>query len=188
MGGPVSGLLALVIVLGADPPATSPPSTEALPRSSIAAVLEHRGELGLGDRLVKQLEERDAALQKQLTELRGRYPAMGFRGRDAGWQPGDGVTPPMSPTTPAQPDGTGGGGGHRGGMSHRLGSGGRGGAAPDAAARAAALQTQMDDADTAAWLDAEALLPEALREKARAIAEKYREALADARQAPSTGH
>jgi hypothetical protein len=73
-------------------------------------------------------------------------------------------------------------------MSHRLGSGGRGGAAPDAAARAAALQTQMDDADTAAWLDAEALLPEALREKARAIAEKYREALADARQAPSTGH
>lgn len=55
--------------------------------------------------------------------------------------------------------------------------------ARDPAARAAELRRRLDDADTAAWLEAEDLLREPHREPARQIAEKYREALADERDA-----
>jgi len=41
---------------------------------------------------------------------------------------------------------------------------------------------QLDNADTEAWLAAEVLLPEEKRARARDVAEKYREALADARE------
>lgn len=48
------------------------------------------------------------------------------------------------------------------------------------------MQAKIDEADTAAWLGAEEILPESQREKARALAEKYREALADQREAAKT--
>ncbi len=171
---------------GAEPPRPPPP----LPRSSIAAVLARRGELGLDAAEVAHLEERDAALQKLTAELRERSgaptPAHGHdrearpEGRSAGAE--GGTPPPMGPASAARPEGLGAGGGHRG-----AGRGGRrldsdSAAAKSPAERAAALQTQLDDADTAAWLAAEPLLREEKREAARAVAEKYREALADQRE------
>lgn len=77
--------------------------------------------------------------------------------------------------------------GSGGGMGGHRGSAGSQHPARDPAERAAALQTQIDDADTAAWLAAEALLRESQREKARAVAEKYREELADEREAAKAG-
>jgi hypothetical protein len=49
------------------------------------------------------------------------------------------------------------------------------------------LQSKIDDADTAAWLAAGPLLPESRREKARDIAEKCRETLADRRESERAG-
>jgi len=72
-------------------------------------------------------------------------------------------------------------------MSRRHGGGGQR-AAQDPAARASDLQAEIDDADTSAWLAAEALLQEPQRERARAVAEKYREALADEREAKRARH
>ena len=45
-----------------------------------------------------------------------------------------------------------------------------------------------DDADTAAWLSAENVLDPSRRERARDVAEKYREALADQREADRKAH
>ncbi|HEX7488134.1 MAG TPA: hypothetical protein VF400_13085 [Anaeromyxobacteraceae bacterium] len=94
----------------------------------------------------------------------------------------------MSPVDSAHPAGIGGGGGRRGGggMGGHHGGGGER-AAQDPAARDSDLQARIDDADTSAWLAAEALLQESQRERARAIAEKYREALADEREAKRVG-
>jgi hypothetical protein len=162
---PLSALMcSLAFMLGADPSSASPAPPLPLPRSSIAAVLAHRGELGLEAAQVKQLEARDGALQKEIADLRERLAAVPSRGRAGG-----------------------GGRGGGGGMGGRHGGGG-GRAAQDPAARASDLQAKIDDADTSAWLAAEALLQESQRERARAIAEKYREALADEREAKRVGH
>jgi len=112
---------------------------------------------------VKQLEDRDRALQKQIADLREEVGA-------------------------AKPHSRAGGGGRRGGgmAGHHGGGGQREAQGP--AAGASDLQAKIDDADTSAWLAAEALLQESQRERARAIAEKYREALADAREAKRPGH
>jgi uridine phosphorylase len=48
--------------------------------------------------------------------------------------------------------------------------------------RKAALETRLDDADTAAFLKAEAVLTPGQRERARAIAESYREKLFERRE------
>lgn len=193
---PLAGAaLAMSLVLGADPapgPARSPP---LLPRSSIAAVLERRGELGLDDAEVKLLEGRDAALQKQLADLRGQLTGSGSQGKQRsghsettsdGSSPGS-EPPPVSPTAEARPEREGyggGGGGHHGeGGGHHKGHGNQ-----DAAARTAGIQEQMDAADTAAWLAAESLLREAHRGPARDVAEKYRETLADEREKARAGH
>lgn len=182
------------LVLGADPKATPAAPSVSLPRSSIAAVLAHRNELGLDEAQVSQLEERDAALQKQVAELRQQLAATSsHRGGD--WRGAEQPLPgpsavgsaPLSPTAAALPEGSS-GGGHRGGGTGRHGGSGRGApATQDPAARAASLQSKIDDADTAAWLAAEAVLPEAKREQARDVAEKYREALADEREAARAG-
>jgi hypothetical protein len=187
-------VVALVLVLAADPQPTAGAPALPLPRSSIAAVLAHRGELGLSDAQLKQLEARDAALQKQVDDLRQQLAGTSSRRRDGGARreggsgASEGATPPP-PTANAWPEGTGGAGGHRAnGMGGRRGLGGRSAGNPrDPAARAAALQAEIDDADTAAWLSAEALLQESQRERARDIAEKYREALADEREARRAG-
>jgi hypothetical protein len=99
--------------------------------------------------------------------------------------PGD-PPPPQSPAAAARPEGTGLGGGlgrHGGGGGHRGAAGASERLRPDPAA----LQAQIDDADTAAWLAAESSLREPQREPARAVAERYREALADEREKAGAG-
>jgi hypothetical protein len=83
---------ALVAVLGADAP---PP--RILSRSSIAAVIARRAELGLDDGQVRQLEERDAALHARLAELRGRPGGGGRYG--AGRHGTAGGNPAAAPST-----------------------------------------------------------------------------------------
>jgi hypothetical protein len=198
----VLAALALLPLLAADSPSTPQPAPRLLPRSSIAAVLARRGELGLDDVQVKQLEERDAVLQKQLVEIRERLGAPESRGQGRGgagsaphrWS-ADEPPPPLSPTDMAREGGSGAtgspgaGGGRRGGGGHGgQRGGGTGRPAQDPAARAAELQRRLDDADTAAWLEAENLLREPQRVPARDVAEKFREALADQRDAESRRH
>ncbi len=189
----VLAALALLPLLGADSSPPPLPAPMLLPRSSIAAVLAHRGELGLDDAEVKQLEERDAALQRRLAEIRERFAAEGRSqwGRGRGPTPGPpaGESPDRAPGGGAGPGGgpapggrfRGGGGGYRGSRP-------AGHPAPDPAARAAELRRRLDDADTAAWLEAEDLLREPHRKPARQVAEKYREALADDRDAEQRRH
>ena len=67
--------LALATALGcaSHPPAPQQPPkpvTAPLYRSSIDALLDHRGELGLNDAQVQKLQEREAARAKQESELR----------------------------------------------------------------------------------------------------------------------
>ena len=157
-----------------------------LPRSSIDAVIAHRGALGLTDAEVAELERRDEALQKRLDELRDSIaasPGSGAR-RSA---PVDRGSPTLSPSAAAPPQGAGRDSGRGGGW----GGGRRGGrSAPeerDPAARAAQLQSKLDDADTAAWLSAETALDVSRRVSAREVAERYREQLADRREAEAAG-
>lgn len=187
--------LVLLPLLGADSSSAPRPAPRPLPRSSIAAVLAHRGELGLDGAEVKRLEERDAVLQRRLAEIRDQLEApegrdrAGREGRSPPRPPADGSSPqPSLPEVgPGQGAGPGGGPGPRGRFRAGGGHGGRrsggGRLAQDPAARAAELRRRLDDADTAAWLEAETLLRESHREPARAVAEKYREDLADERDA-----
>ena len=141
------------------PQRVSPLPPPTMPRSSIAAVLDHRGELALDDGQVAKLEQLERDLERKQTSLLeappGRVHATG--GADAEQRR------------------------TRGGRS-RTGRGREGnGGSPES-------QTELfDDADTAAFLEAERVLDEPQREPARAIAESYREALADARDRQARG-
>ncbi len=180
------------LTLGADPAPAAVPPAEPLPRSSIAAVLAHRGELGLTDAEARELERRDDAVAKRQEDLREQLSAArrGGGSRSGGTRsgPGERGALPLSPTASALPEGAS-GGGHRGGSggSHR-GEGRGAEGAQDPAVRAAALQSRMDDADTAAWLSAESVLDPSRREKARDVAERFRETLADRREAERKAH
>jgi len=172
-----------------EPPPSPPGPAQRplpLPRSSIAAVLARRGALGLDEQQVRALEARDEALTRETAELRRRLerpPAHGgARPEGAGFSfgPGSGGHDGAEGSEVGAP-----GGGERGGPGHGA-KGGRGGkpggerrAKEDPAARSAAVRRALEDADTAAWLEAEALLPERLRAPAREVAARYREALAD---------
>ncbi len=170
-----------LLLMGAE--ATPAPSAAAapLPRSSIAAVIAQRGALGLTDAEVADLEKRDDALQKQLDEIRDQLaassrPSAGSR-RSA---PSDRGSLPLSPYASALPEGAGRGAGRGGG---RRGGGSGAQEERDPAARASQLHSRFDDADTVAWLSAETVLAESRREKARGVAARYREQLADRREA-----
>jgi hypothetical protein len=139
------------------PPPIDAPAAEDLPRSSIAAILLQRQELGLTPAQVDALTRRDDALAKEDEALRARVAA--------------GTSSPTSPP-PASA-----------GMSGRHGR--RGGQRPQAAGHAPDALTQLDDNDTRAYLEIEEqVLTEAQRPRAREIASTYREALYD-RQHPS---
>jgi hypothetical protein len=162
--------------------AISRPAPIPLPRSSIAAVLAQGGTLGLTAEQVKELEKRDAALQKEQASIREKYaPPEGGTERSpvsfAG--PGGGAPPGSGPAAPAAGAVPGGGG-----------PGGRGKPPPakrpkaeDPSSRAARMTQELDDADTHAWLEVAARLPPALEEKATAVAARYREQLAAVREA-----
>jgi hypothetical protein len=133
-----------------------------LPRSSIAAVLEHREELGLTIVQVGQLEDLDERLAQRNAAVRDAPAAQ--------------QTKPSA----AKPSG-------RGGM--RMGRGSRGGALnPERTRPPESVEERIDDNDTHAYLEAEGIVltPEQ-REPARDIAEDYREKLYDRREVLS-GH
>jgi hypothetical protein len=55
--------------------------------------------------------------------------------------------------------------------------------ADDPKERAARMRQELDDADTHAWMEVAGRLPPALEEKATAVAARYREDVAAAREA-----
>jgi len=118
------------------------------------AVLGHRPELGLDDEQVAELERLERKLEREQASIVEALPG-------AQRAPGGVET------------------------AQRRGSGGhsRTGKARDREPTPAASVTdRLDDADTAAFLEAERALRDPQRERAREIAESYREALADARE------
>jgi hypothetical protein len=166
----------LILAACAAPKAEAPPPTPAKPvaplaRSSIAAVLEHRGELSLTDDQVQKLEALDAKREKADAGLRDELAAAS-RGSSSGSTSGS--------AAPA------GGAASMGGMGgrHGGGRGGRGSRSPSAppGSRAEALQEKLDDDDTQAFLEAEPVFTDAQREKAEDIAGAYRAQLFDQRK------
>jgi hypothetical protein len=179
----------VVLVAAADP---APPA-QPLARSSIAAVVARSGELGLGPAQVKDLKSRDEALQREQAAIRERLappPEDNARSPLSLKVPGGGAGPPGGTTGGPRGGGAGPPGGTTGGPRGGGGGGGGDGRGPpgprgsreDASARREELVRALDDADTRAWLEAEARLPAELREKATAVAARHREELADQRE------
>jgi hypothetical protein len=172
--GPAVWLVWLFLGCAHAQPPPEPPFTPPvlLPRSSIAAILAHRGDLQLTDEQVQRLEERDDALEQRQAALRTAFarPRDGEASRQRGGQEGG-----QSPAQAAQPPGMGMGGGRRHGQRMASEPTAR---RPDPKA----LENQLDDNDMHAYLAAEAaVLTEKQRDPAREIAEQYREALYDQR-------
>ena len=161
-------------------PVPQPP----LARSSIGAVLAHRGELNLTDEQIQKLEEMDHQVQVANEAIRTegnptrRPPA---EPRQQG-SPGENRTAsdPGSRSATGGPGRIGGGPGMGRGGGHRRGA--MRAPAPEAIKHPEA-QERMDENDTKAYLDAEVLLSESQRPRAREIAEEYREQLYDWRAA-----
>ena len=160
-------LLLAVACAHAQPPSASTPEAPSLPllplpRSSLAAVLAHRGDLELTAEQVERLQMRDEALEREQATLRA---ALERRHQESpartGQQPGAGM-------------GGGPGGRHR--NSQRTNP------ATETKPKLRSLEEQLDDNDTRDYLAAEmAVLTDQQREPAREIAEKYREDLYDQR-------
>jgi hypothetical protein len=174
------------------PPARPPPppgSLPPLPRSSIAAVLEHRDELRLTPDQIDRLEALDDKLAERNAALREAADGTSAAGADAG--PAKAATPPAS-RGPTMTGGRHGGGMGMGGMGMGRGSP-RGGAAhhgsSDEPRAHESVEQRMDDNDTRAYLDAEeTVLTPGQRERARDIAEDFREKLYDRRELLGQGH
>ena len=133
-------------------PSPLPPPT--LPRSSIVAVLGHRPELGLDDEQVAELERLERKLEREQASIVEALP--GVQRAPGGVE-----------------------------TARRRGSGGHSRtekARDREPTPAASVTDRLDDADTAAFMEAERALRDPQRERAREIAESYREALADARE------
>ena len=194
-------LLLLLAVAGCAASQPVPPALPGdlppLPRSSLVAVLAHRSELDLNDDQVAALEQADAELQQRLARLRaeGAVAAPPDRAGPAIQGPagGAGAPPTGRPGggTSAGPGGfqlaptPGGLGGPTAAALPGMGGGqaGSGGPARRAAVRdQEALEARLDDADTSAFLKAEAALSPAQRERAREIATAFRERLFERRE------
>jgi hypothetical protein len=178
-------LVALGLVFGAGGEKVEAQLAGPLPRSSIAAVLAHQGELELSAEQVKELEKRDEALQKELAAIRDRHGTTPAASRAPQRGPGrtEGASPGAIPGSTSGDRSAGGGahgmgGGHAGHPPRVRSPSGD----PDPTTRAAALQRELDDADTHAWLGAETTLPVAKQQRARSIAARYREDLSDQRE------
>jgi hypothetical protein len=194
---PLAALLALPAACAhakPEPPAPPPPRPEH--RSSVAAVLAHRDELGLTDDQVRELsaiedklQEANAALRAESRGASAEGPAE-RRAGDSALRAGTGRDETGAPlpdgmgamTRPGAVPGMGRGSGHgSGGMGgpQREGSAGP----PSGRGVRNAPRERMDENDAKAYLDAESLLTDAQRARAREIAEQYREQLFEWREA-----
>jgi hypothetical protein len=144
--------------------AAAPAEPVILPRSSIAAVLLHRGDLNLTDEQMQRLQARDEALDKAQADLRHAMAEKQKAGAKA----------PQASTDPPPPASPGMGGGRHGRQRST---------STEAKPKGESIEDQMNDNDTRAYLDAEAdILTEKQKDAAREIAEKYREDLYDQRE------
>jgi hypothetical protein len=180
----IAGFLLVTCAPVASKPPPPPAALPPLPRSSIAAVLEHRNELELEDDQVLRLQDMDESLEVNNAALRAQFlrdkPDAGGAGHphlvhgDSSGSTGAG----------AGMGGPGMGGGGMGGRGGRRGGDPSGyGDEQSEAARYRHLLDQIDNNDTRAYLEAEELLTDAQKPRARAIATKYRADLSDRREA-----
>jgi hypothetical protein len=154
-----------------------------LPRSSIAAVVQHRAELKLTDDQVGALEERDRQREEENTVVREEMEKKGQKGPSAPSSragSGSGGSAPQGMQGGGMGGGMHGGGMHGGRMGGRAPASGAGGGKQ--ADRAATLEDRLDENDTKAYLDAESVFTEAQKEAAREIASDYREHLYEQRE------
>jgi len=177
----------------APPPPAETPATQAtpaaakplppLPRSSIAAVVQHRGELGLTDEQIEAMEKRDREREEEDRALRAEDDKKRKAAQEASQSAANAqnaAPPGRAPGGGMRGGGMGGGAMRGGGMG---GPPGRHGPGTDPGKPAGdALDDRLDADDTKAYLDIEDLLTPAQREPAREIASDYRAQLYDRRQ------
>jgi hypothetical protein len=160
-------------------------SLPPLPRSSIAAVVLRRQELGLSDDQVRDLELRDQQREKEDAAVRDEAEEKRKAAKAA--------SAPSTSGGPGAGTGSGGpsGGGRGGGMGGGMRGGGMGGrglrgggsSAPAHGLSESSIEDRMDANDTKAYLDAEsASLTEGQKDRAREIASEYREKLYERRE------
>jgi hypothetical protein len=156
-----------------------------LPRSSIAAVVLHRAELGLTDEQVDGMEQRDQQREAENAAVNAAVrEEMEKKGQKRSSAPSS-TGGSGSGGAPQGMHGGMGGGTHGGGMhGSRMGgrppaSGSGGGKEAD---RAATLEDRLDENDTKAYLDAESVFTEPQKARAREIASDYREQLYEQRE------
>lgn len=161
------------------------PPPEALFPSPLALLLEHHTELQLTTEQLIELDRRETALQEKNRPLREKLRQGPGRGPEQGELP---PPPPGGMTgVPGDPTGMGGHGG-MGGMAGRLGGpsgnmGGMGGGhrrddspmSEDARKQQQAALREIEDNESAAYNDAEALLNETQKAKARELISQQRE-------------
>jgi len=176
--------------LAAPAPAPKPP----LFHSSVAAVLAHQGELQLTEAQTTKLGDIDRQMLAANEAIRAANQP-GGNGKDKKTAtPSSGksseAAPGSAPTNNGQdsnsPGGGGGGHGPGGGGGRGMGRGfrhGLPGGSSSGEAKHPDAQAQMDENDTKAYFDAEALLSQEQQLKARDIAEAYREQLYEWREA-----
>jgi hypothetical protein len=168
------------------PPPSAP--LPPLPRSSIAAVLDHRGELKLSDDQVQRLSELDDELDREnraIHEEVERKKQAHLQAINEAAKGDDGLG--QGGTRPDGNSSSGGmGGGMNGGMGGSFGS--RGGArgsrqrTQSGASLGDQADQKIDDNDTHAYLEAEGSLEEAQRTAARDIASQFRAQLYERRR------
>jgi hypothetical protein len=179
-------------VLAAPAPAPKPP----LFHSSVAAVLAHQGELQLTEEQTTKMGDIDRQMLAANEAIRAANQPGGNSKDKKAATPGSGksseATPGSAPTNNGQdsnsPGGSGGGRGPGGGGGRGMGRGGGfrhglPGGSSSSEAKHPDAQAQMDENDTKAYFDAEALLSQEQQLKARDIAEAYREQLYEWREA-----
>lgn len=166
-------------------PATEPAPAPAkplppLPRSSIAAVILHRGDLGLTDEQIDTMEKRDREREEEDRALHADAEKRKKAAEDAAQNGQNAAPPSRAPGSGMRGGGMGGGGMRGGGM----GGGPRGGhgAASPGKPEGESLEDRLDANDTKAYLDIEDILTPAQRDPAREIASDYRAQLYDRRQ------
>jgi hypothetical protein len=162
-------------VTEADAPAAKP--LPPLPRSSIAAVVQHRGELGLSDEQIEAMERRDREREEEDRALRSEDEKRRKAVEEAASNARNAAPPGRSP-------GSGMRGGGMGGGRRGVGMGGPGGGAASGGrtAQGESFEDRLDADDTKAYLDIEDVLTPDQRAPAREIASDYRAQLYDRRQ------
>ncbi len=151
---------------------SAPPAAKPLPRSSIAAVVRHRGELNLSEEQIEAMEKRDQEREQEDQALRAEEEKRKKAAEDAGNNAANGA--------PGRaPGGMRGGGMRGGGMGPRTGGSFGGGAGKP---KGESMADRLDANDTKAYLDIEDILTPEQRDAAREIASDYRAQLYDRRE------